>query len=118
MAVNRFPEDKRLVIGESAIDCLSYFTLFPTCDARYASIAGGLNPEQPTLIAKACEKLAVTCITHSDKDGEHFASVIREAAGSLPFSIHRPEAVKDWNDELRRLAVDLHSFPAVRGECL
>ena len=57
MAVNRFPEDKRLVIGESAIDCLSYFTLFPTCDASYAWIAGGLNPEQPALIAKPVKSL-------------------------------------------------------------
>jgi hypothetical protein len=90
-----------------------YFTLFPAYDARYASIAGGLNPEQPALIAKVREELAVVCITHPDKDGDYFASVIREAAGSLPFSIHRPETVKDWNDELRRLEVPLHSFPAV-----
>ena len=38
---NTFPEDRRLVIGESAIDCISYEVLFPR--GRYASIAGGLN---------------------------------------------------------------------------
>jgi len=42
---NAFPEDRRLVIGESAIDCISYEVLFP--GGRYASIAGGLNPKQP-----------------------------------------------------------------------
>ena len=82
---NRFLDDKRLVIGESAIDCLSYFALFPADDARYASIAGGLNPEQPILISKACEGVEVVCITHPDKDGDHFATVIRDAAGSVPF---------------------------------
>ena len=44
---NQFSEDRRLVVGESAIDCISYEVLFP--GARYASIAGGLNPAQPEL---------------------------------------------------------------------
>jgi hypothetical protein len=43
--------DLSLVIGESAIDCLSYEVLFP--GNRYASIVGGLNPDQPTFIRKS-----------------------------------------------------------------
>ena len=34
---NVFPEDRRLVIGESAIDCISHAALFPCAHARYAS---------------------------------------------------------------------------------
>jgi hypothetical protein len=50
---NKTPYDKALVIGESAIDCISHAQLFPG-PAWYASIAGGLSPKQPALIARAC----------------------------------------------------------------
>lgn len=116
---NVFPEDRRLVIGESAIDCISHAALFPCAHARYASIAGGLNPKQPGLILCACKAMSagseVVTITHDDFDGERYASIIKEMAVqvSLPFSIHRPEGVKDWNDALK--AKVLSSFPAVRG---
>jgi hypothetical protein len=116
-----FPEDRRLVIGESAIDCLSHACLFPAQDTRYASIAGGLNPKQPGLILAACKALPagseVVSITHSDADGERYAAVIAEMAQavSLPFRIHRPDGVKDWNDVLKGPDLGLHSFPAVLG---
>jgi len=105
------------VIGESAIDCISYETLFP--GGRYASIAGGLNPKQPELILLACKAMPigaeVVSVTHADADGERYAVVIREIAdaASLPFRIHRPEHVKDWNDVLKAPKSGLHSFPAV-----
>jgi hypothetical protein len=106
--------DRCLVVGESAIDCLSYEALFP--GNRYASLAGGLNPDQPALIAAACRDMPavdsqVICITHGDAEGERYAEAIRQCS-PLPVRIHRPENVKDWNDVLR--ATDLHSFPAAR----
>jgi hypothetical protein len=115
---NAFPEDRRLVVAESAIDCISYEVFFP--GGRYASLAGGLNPKQPELVLRACKAMPagseVVSITHADADGERYASVLEEmaAAASLPFRIHRPEAVKDWNDALIATGVGLHSFPAVR----
>ena len=74
--------DRSLVIGESAIDCLSYEVLFP--GNRYASIAGGLNPDQPTLIAAACRDMPtgseIVCITHPDADGGRYAETIRQCS--------------------------------------
>ncbi len=99
---NQTPDDQALVIGESAIDCISHAQLFPA-PARYASIAGGLNPKQPALLAAAIAGLPagseVVCITHADPSGDEYAEVIR-AASPLPFRMHRPEGVKDWNDVL------------------
>ena len=115
---NGFPEDRRLVIGESALDCISYEVLFPC--GRYASIAGGLNPKQPDLILQACEAMPagseVVSITHGDAEGERYAEVIREraVAASLPFRVHRLEGVKDWNDVLKASEPGVHSFPAGR----
>jgi hypothetical protein len=111
---NAFEQDRCLVVGESAIDCISHAALFPDDGTRYASIAGGLNPVQPALIAGACVGMAeVVSITHADAEGERYAAVIKEAAASLPFRIHRPAGVKDWNDVLKAMAVGLHSSPAV-----
>jgi hypothetical protein len=113
---NGFGEDRRLVIGESAIDCISYEVLFP--GGRYVSIAGGLNPKQPALILRACQAMAadseVVSITHGDAEGDRYAGVIAEmaSAASLPFRIHRPEDIKDWNDVLTGSDPRLHSFPA------
>src|SRR3984957_1073589 len=87
---NAFPEDRRLVIGESAIDCISYEVLFP--GGRYASIAGGLNPKQPDLILQACKSMAadseVVSVTHGDAEGERYAEVIREKAGEGSLPLH------------------------------
>lgn len=111
--------DSQLVIGEGSIDCLSHAALFPSPSARYASFAGGLSELQEELLAKACrgmpEGSEIVCITHPDPDGERYAEVIRLAAGFLPFRIHRPDGVKDWNDALRAQASagEMHSFPAV-----
>jgi hypothetical protein len=72
---NTFPADGRLVVGESAIDCISYEILFP--GGRYASIAGGLSPKQPGLILLSCKAMPadseVVSITHADADGERYA---------------------------------------------
>ncbi len=111
---NKVDSDRRLVIGESAIDCVSYAVLF--APAIYASFAGGMSEDQKVLISKTCRELPegseVVCITHPDKDGDAYAAVIAECASSLPFRIHRPDKVKDWNDFLQSKS-GLHSFPAV-----
>lgn len=115
----QFPSDRKLVVGESAIDCLSYQAVFKEAKTRYASLAGGLNPEQPALLARLCQAMPpgseVVGITHPDPDGERYAEAITAAAAAagLPFRNHRPEFVKDWNDDLRRMAaLELPSFPA------
>lgn len=118
---NQLPGDRRLVIGESAIDCISHHAVFTDEYTRYASIAGGLNPIQPDLILKQCDSLLpsaeVVAITHADVDGDRYAAVIRQCIldtgrYDLAFNIHRPAEVKDWNDVLRQSA----SFPAAQGD--
>jgi hypothetical protein len=42
--------DRRFVVAESAIDALSYASLFPSEESRYASIGGKPNPQQPALL--------------------------------------------------------------------
>jgi hypothetical protein len=107
------PGDRALIIGESAIDCISYACLFPS-PARYASIAGGMSEKQPALIATAVAALPVgaevVCVTHNDPDGDRYAEAIREVSLAGRFRIHRPE-LKDWNEVLM-LEHGLHSFPA------
>ena len=82
---NVFPEDRGLVVGESAIDCISHAALFPATSG-YASIAGGLNPVQPLLIAKACRELPAGC-----RSGVHhtcrcrWRSVCRRYSASIWF---------------------------------
>jgi hypothetical protein len=118
---NDFPEDRRLVFSESGIDGLSYEALFRCGDARYRSIAGGLNPKQPDLILQECKGMLagaeVISITHADANGESYAVVIAEcaAAASLPFRIHRPSGVKDWNDFIQASNIaSSSSFPAAQ----
>lgn len=114
-----FDGDAQLVIGESAIDCLSHAALFPAPHARYASFAGGMSEDQVAFLAKECRGLPegseVVCITHPDANGKRYAEIILSAAGPLPFRLHQPSGVKDWNDYLQQARVSrLHSFPAVR----
>jgi len=53
---NRFNDDAGIVFCESAIECLSYETLFAARlfpgSYRYASIAGRMSPKQETLVAR------------------------------------------------------------------
>ena len=50
-------EDDTLVIGEAAIDLLSFAALHPSETSRYVSTGGALNPSQPELIRRAVTKL-------------------------------------------------------------
>ena len=50
-------DDNRLVVCESAIDALSYAALFLDDRARYASIGGKPNPQQPELIRAAVARM-------------------------------------------------------------
>jgi hypothetical protein len=107
---NEFPEDKRLVFSEAAIDALSHAVLFPDKDARYASIGGKPNPQQPELIRAASARLPsggeVVAAMDNDADGKKLAEIVRQAVeltgrADLKFRAHLPDTAKDWNDVLR-----------------
>jgi Toprim-like len=105
-----FPDDRTLVFSESAIDSLSHATLFPDDRARYASVGGKLNPQQPELIRAAIARMPVdseiVSAMDADEDGRKLAEVVRKACeltgrGDLHFSVQEPFGFKDWNDQLR-----------------
>ena len=100
-----------LVIAESGIDALSYAALFADAHARYASIGGSMNPNQPALIRAAVLKMppGATLIVATDNDpaGHDLASNIealaREARlDDLSILRRSPEREgMDWNDVLK-----------------
>ncbi len=111
------PDDGRLVIAESAIDALSYAALFPDAHARYRSIGGQVNPEQPALLRAAVLDLPqgseVIAATDNDPAGHELAAMIGSAVASagrsdLTFRVHQPANLgTDWNNALQS------SFPIV-----
>ena len=107
---HELPDDKRLVICESAIDALSHATLFPDNHARYASVGGKVNSQQPELIRVAVARLPVSseivAAMDADAEGRKLAEVVRHAVElsgrfDVKFSVHEPVGHKDWNDQLR-----------------
>src|SRR5664279_4227489 len=107
---HELPEDQRLVFCESAIDALSHAVLFPDERARYASIGGKPNPQQPELIRAAVARLPagseIVSAMDADEDGGKLAEIVRQAVqlsgrDDLRFIDHRPSGAKDWNDVLR-----------------
>ena len=105
-----FPDDNRLVITESAIDALSHAVLFPENRARYASIGGKPNPQQPELIRAAAARMPtnseIVAAMDNDTDGATLANVVKKAVAltgrlDLKFILQEPFGHKDWNDQLR-----------------
>lgn len=121
---NDLPDDDCLVVTESAIDALSYAALFPDARARYRSIGGQVNDQQPALIRAAVLDLPqgskVIAATDNDDAGRKLAAMIGDAAGSadrsdLTFRAHHPPVEgADWNDVLRETKPKLHPFPIAR----
>jgi hypothetical protein len=104
------PEDRRLVICESAIDALSHAVLLSDGRARYASIGGKPNPVQPDLIQAAVARMPsgseIVSAMDADEAGRALAEVVRRATElsgrtDVRFLMHEPSGFKDWNDQLR-----------------
>jgi hypothetical protein len=99
------------VIGEAAIDLLSFATLHPSTTSRYVSTGGAVSPTGLELIARAAGKLPkgsqiILALDH-DEGGESLAEEIRarlcpvvveEGLVSVQMPLGRGE---DWNDVLR-----------------
>jgi hypothetical protein len=102
--------NNRFVVTESAIDALSHAVLFPDDNARYASMGGKPNPQQPELIRAAVARMPVgseiVAAMDADTDGAALAAVVRRAVelsgrSDLRFVMQEPFGFKDWNDQLR-----------------
>jgi Toprim-like/Protein of unknown function (DUF3991) len=104
------PEDERLVVAETAIDALSYAVLAGHHRARFVSIAGQMNPEQPALLRSAIGKLAaggrIVLAFDNDEGGDSLAARVTELfaeaqRADLTLIDDRPSIRgADWNDVL------------------
>ena len=110
------PNDRRLVLTESAIDALSHAVLFPDPEdrTRYASLGGKPNARQPGLvqgtIARLPEGAEIVAAFDADEAGRGLADLIRVAVASvvggtarnLIFLVHLPaQEGEDWNQVLQ-----------------
>jgi hypothetical protein len=104
-------DDQRLVIAESAIDALSYATLFPNPADRFASVGGKMTPKQHELVRSAASTMpqAAIIVSAGDNDagGSEMAGIIAEAVrltgrSDLRFERHSPKDLKDWNLVLQK----------------
>jgi hypothetical protein len=108
-------EDRRLVLAESAIDALSYASLFPDADdrSRYASLGGKPTAKQSELlkatIGKLTEGSEIVAAFDADPAGRLLVKTVRQALPAANvkriLKVHLPsEEGKDWNDVLQSLA--------------
>ena len=95
---------KRVVICESAIDCMSHAQATGDAEAAYLSIGGQPSADQWRLIERAVTKVRergdqVVLATDADAAGDELARIIEGLA--LGSERARPEFGRDWNDELQ-----------------
>lgn len=109
------PEDRALVITESAIDALSYYQLHPERAAftRYLSTAGQPSRSQIELLDRLFSALpassTVVAAVDGDSPGETLARGLRDLTrrhAELGFRRDAPTAAKDWNEVLQRVERD------------
>jgi hypothetical protein len=99
-------EDKRLVICESPIDCLSYYRFFDDGQTRYFATGGTLSENQKDLIRGAMKKIhkqggQIVIATDRDEAGEKLALELAKFAPSgSQISREVPDYQKDWNEAL------------------
>lgn len=108
------PNAETLVITESPIDGLSYFTLFSDIQKKpvvFASVSGGLRPHQVQLIIDLIKRLPhlqkiILAVDH-DQGGEKIEKTIREGVKNADVFFgdmltHVPEKMgDDWNEVLK-----------------
>jgi len=107
------PDDRRLVLAESALDALSYAALFPDTEdqTRYASLGGKASSRQMALVDATVVKLPagaeIVAAFDADDAGRKLVEVIREAVASVARRTGRSDLIfkaqlpakegEDWN---------------------
>jgi hypothetical protein len=115
------PDDRALVITESAIDSLSHHQLHPEerPHTRYLSTAGHPSRSQIEVLDRIFAYLpaatAVVAAVDSDVAGQALAIRLEDIARChrhLSFRRDAPSGAKDWNDVLQRVERDyIRSLP-------
>lgn len=101
------PDDRRLVICESAIDALSYHALHPGGGARYVSTGGAWSDKARELLRRAGEKHPgpeIVLAFDNDAQGRAYeteARALLSDTGKITLT-GVPHPGLDWNDELQR----------------
>ena len=114
------PEDNKLIIGESAIDMLSYAALKNPSNARYVSISGAPSPDQLELLKSAMAKMPEGSDIYLGYDNDESGKILIEKTTALFEALDRqdvrimessPETAKDWNDILRASSAKIDHSP-------
>jgi hypothetical protein len=111
------PDDRRLVLAESAIDALSYAALFPDGEdrTRYVSLGGKPSSRQmklvQTTIAQMPSGAEIVAAFDADDAGRQLVETIREAVASVANTTGRSDLIfkaqlpakegEDWNQVLQ-----------------
>ena len=101
------PAAERIVICESAIDCLSHAQMFPDDRAAYVSIGGGMSDYQQDLLkglmAKATDRGAeIVIAVDDDVQGDKYVKQLQALApANAKIRIDRPPGGGDWNAQLQ-----------------
>jgi hypothetical protein len=97
----------RVIVCESALDCMAYHELYDEQGVAFVSLAGGTSPEVLERVASLAASLGaeIGAATDADEAGEILAEAIAEAGARAGVTVvrERPSAV-DWNDQLRGLS--------------
>ena len=102
-----FPGDKKLVICESPLDCLSYHQLHPDSKTRYFATGGTLSEKQKDLLTTGIERIhakggVIILATDRDKAGNELAlELTKIAPKNAQVYRHVPKHQKDWNEALK-----------------
>jgi Toprim-like/Protein of unknown function (DUF3991) len=115
------PDDRRLVLAESAIDALSYAALFPDTEdrTRYASLGGKASSRQMALVEATVVKLPagaeIVAAFDADDAGRKLVDVIRQAVASIARRVGRSDVAfkaqlpakegEDWNQVLQNAGI-------------
>jgi hypothetical protein len=115
------PDDRRLILAESAIDALSYAALFPDTEdqTRYASLGGKPSWRQMKLVsgtmARLPERAEIVAAFDTDPAGRQLAAAMGDAVANMAnktgrsdliFKVHLPaQEGADWNNVLQNQAV-------------
>lgn len=106
------PDDRELILCETAIDALSYAALFGIERRRLVSTAGQVSPAQKRLIQSAAQKMSAgsTIVLAMDNDdaGHRLAETLHRMLSEVDLHDktvvirHPQQAGQDWNDVLRQ----------------
>ena len=116
------PDDRRLVLTESAIDALSYAALFADAEdqTRYASLGGKPSSRQAALVQATIARLLagaeIVAAFDADDAGRKLVEMIREIVAGIALRMGRSDLIfetrlpadegDDWNQVLRNAGLD------------